>query len=93
MTANGSTDERKIPDVGPLVEGLLGVATRSLERTSNHAMDVWKEVTSGDYEPKYLMRDAALVWARTAKDVATSLQLVRDFFGKVADDDKAADSP
>ena len=90
---NGSTDERKIPDVGPLVEGLFGVATRSLERTSKHTMDVWKEVTSGDYEPKYVMRDAALIWARTTKDVATSLQLVRDFFGQVADDNKGADSP
>jgi hypothetical protein len=90
---NGSIDERKIPDVGPLVEGLLAVATRSLQRTSNHAMGVWKEVTRGDYEPKYVIRDTALIWARTTKDVATSLQLVRDFLGKVADDNKAADSP
>jgi len=91
MTGNGSPDEGHIPDVGPLVEGLLGVATQSLERTSQQAMDVWKEVTSGDYEPKFLIRDTALFWARAAKDVASSIVLVRDFLGKTARDDKAAE--
>ena len=82
----------KIPDVGPLVEDLLKVATNSLQRTSDQAMDVWKEVTSGDYEPKYLLRDTALFWARATKDVASTIVLVRDFIGKMADEDTAAES-
>jgi hypothetical protein len=80
------------PDVGPLVEDLLKVATDSLQRTSDQAMDVWKEVTSGDYEPKFLIRDSALFWARAAKDVASTIVLVRDFLGNMADEDKAAES-
>ena len=90
MTGNGSTDEGLIPDVGPLVEGLLAVATQSLERTSQQAMDVWKEVTSGDYEPKYLIRDTALFWARTTKDVASTMVLVRDFLEKLGGEAQAA---
>jgi hypothetical protein len=82
----------KIPDVGPLVEDLLKVATDSLQRTSDQAMDVWKEVTSGDYEPKFLLRDTALFWARVTKDLASTIVLVRDFVANVADDDKAAGS-
>lgn len=88
-----TSDERNIPDVGPLVEDLLKVATNSLQRTSEHAMDVWKEVTSGDYEPKFLIRDTALFWARATKDVASSIVLVRDFFGKMAREDKTAGAP
>jgi hypothetical protein len=80
------------PDVGPLVEDLLKVATDSLQRTSDQAMDVWKEVTSGDYEAKFLIRDSALFWARAAKDVASTIVLVRDFLGNLADQDKAAES-
>jgi hypothetical protein len=87
-----TSDEGKIPDVAPLVEDLLKVATDSLQRTSEQAMDVWKEVTSGDYEPKFLIRDTALFWARATKDVASSIVLVRDFFGKMAQTDKAAES-
>jgi hypothetical protein len=68
------------------------VATDSLQRTSDQAMDVWKEVTSGDYEPKFLIRDTALFWARAAKDVASTIVLVRDFLGNLADQDKAAES-
>lgn len=82
----------KIPDVGPVVEDLLEVATNSLQRTSDQAMDVWKEVTSGDYEPKFLLRDTALFWARATKDVASTIVLVRDFLGNMADEDKAAES-
>ena len=82
----------KIPDVGPLVEDLLKVATNSLQRTSDQAMDVWREVTSGDYEPKFLIRDTALFWARATKDVASTIVLVRDFLGNLADEDKAAES-
>jgi hypothetical protein len=55
-------------------------------------MDVWKEVTSGDYEPKFLLRDTALFWARVTKDLASTIVLVRDFVANVADDDKAAGS-
>jgi len=84
--------EDKIPDVGPLVEDLLKVATNSLQRTSDQAMDVWREVTSGDYEPKFLIRDTALFWARATKDVASTIVLVRDFLGNLADEDKAAES-
>jgi hypothetical protein len=87
---NGSTDEGHIPDVGPLIEGLLGVATQSLERTSQQAMDVWKEVTSGDYEPRFLIRDTALFWARTTKDVASTMVLVRDFLANLGGDDQAS---
>ena len=82
----------KIPDVGPLVEDLLKVATDSLQRSSDQAMDVWREVTSGEYEPKFLIRDTALFWARAAKDVASSIVLVRDFLGKMADAETAAES-
>ncbi|HKY48696.1 MAG TPA: hypothetical protein VJQ79_12020 [Acidimicrobiia bacterium] len=82
----------KIPDVGPLVEDLLKLATNSLQRTSDQAMDVWKEVTSGDYEPKFLLRDTALFWARATKDIASTIVLVRDFLGNMADADKAAES-
>ena len=82
----------KIPDVGPLVEDLLKVATDSLQRTSDQAMDVWKEVTSGDYEPKFLLRDTALFWARVTKDVATTIVLVRDFVANMAEEEKAAES-
>ena len=82
----------KIPDVGPLVEELLKVAANSLQRTSDQAMDVWKEVTSGDYEPKFLLRDTALFWARATKDVASTIVLVRDFLEDMADEDKAAES-
>lgn len=82
----------KVPDVGPLVEDLLKLATNSLQRTSDQAMDVWKEVTSGDYEPKFLLRDSALFWARATKDIASTIVLVRDFLGNMADADKAAES-
>jgi len=82
----------EIPDVGPLVEDLLKVATNSLQRTSDQAMDVWKEVTRGDYEPKFLLRDTALFWARATKDVASAIVLVRDFLGNLAAEDKAAES-
>lgn len=82
----------KIPDVGPLVEDLLKVATNSLQRTSDQAMDVWKEVTNGDYEPKFLLRDTALFWARATKDLASTILLVRDFLGNMADEDKPAES-
>ena len=92
MTSGESFDERKIPDVAPLIEDLLKVASNSLQRTGDQAMDVWKEVTSGDYEPKYLIRDTALFWGRTTKDVATTIMLVRDFLGKVAQEDKAPES-
>ncbi len=93
MTSGESIDESKIPDVGPLIEGLLKLASDSLQRTGDQAMGVWKEVTSGDYDPKHLARDAALFWARATKDVASSIVLVRDFLGKVAEEDKAAGSP
>lgn len=93
MTSGESIDGRKIPDVTPLIGGLVQLATSSLQRTSEQAMDVWKEVTSGDYEPKYLIRDTALFWARATKDVASTIVLLRDFLGKLADEDKGPESP
>lgn len=92
MTGDVS-DERRIPDVGPLIEDMIKLATSSLQRNSDQAMDVWKEVTSGDYEPKFLIRDTALFWARATKDVASSIVLVRDFLGKVAEENKGTETP
>jgi hypothetical protein len=90
MTTTGPPEEPQIPDLGPLVDGLLGLASTSLQRTSDQALAVWKEVTSGDYETKYLVRDTALFWSGAATDVAKTFVLVRDFLMKIANDNGAA---
>ena len=86
MTTSGSTDGSSIPDLGPLVDDLLTLAASSLQRTSDQALGVWKEITSGDYEPKFVLRDTAVFWAGVTKDVAKTFVTVRDFLVGVAQD-------
>lgn len=89
MTDTHSTQDPKLSNVAPLVEDLLTVATNSLQRTGDKALDIWKEITSGDYEPKHLVRDTAIFWADATKDVAKAFVLVRDFLAKTADESEA----
>ncbi|MGH8927552.1 MAG: hypothetical protein ACRDWH_04335 [Acidimicrobiia bacterium] len=85
------TDPPSIPDLAPLINGLLEVSTSSIRRNSDQALDVWKQVANGEYEPKYLFRDAAAFWAGTTKDVAKTFVLFRDFFVKVDTESRAAE--
>lgn len=89
MTDTNSSPDPQIPNVSPLVEDLVAVATNSLQRTGDKALDVWKQITSGDYEPKHAVRDAAIFWAEATKDMAKALVLVRDFLATVADESEA----
>ena len=89
MTDTHSTQDPKLPNVAPLVEDLLKVATNSLQRSGDKALDIWKEITSGDYEPRHLVRDTAVFWADATKDVARAFVLVRDFLAKTADESGA----
>jgi hypothetical protein len=86
MTNNHSSPDPQIPTLAPLVEDLVAVATNSLERTGNKALDIWKQITMGDYEPKHAVRDTAIFWTDATKDVAKAFVLVRDFLAKVADE-------
>ena len=76
--------EPEIPNVAPLVEDLVGVATNSLQRAGDQALDIWNQITSGDYEPKHVVRDTAIFWAEATKDIAKAFVLVRDFLARVA---------
>lgn len=89
MTDTHSTQDPKLLNVTPLVEDLLKVATNSLQRSGDKALGIWKEITSGDYEPKHVVRDTALFWADATKDVAKAFVLVRDFLAKAADESEA----
>jgi len=68
---------------------VVKVATNSLQRSGDKALGIWKEITSGDYEPKHVVRDTALFWADATKDVAKAFVLVRDFLAKAADESEA----
>jgi len=85
-----SPQEPKLPDAGPLIEGLLAVATKSVQRNGEQALGIWKQVTNGDYEPKFLIRDTATFWSATAKDAAKTFNLFRKFLEKIGEDDEAA---
>ena len=89
MTDTNSSPDPRIAHVAPLVEDLVGVATNSLERTGNKALDIWNQITTGDYEPRHAVRDAAAFWTDATKDVAKAFVLVRDFLEKVADEPEA----
>ncbi len=89
MTDSHSSPDPQIPTLAPLVEELVAVATNSLERTGNKALDIWKQITTGDYEPKHVIRDTAVFWTDATKDVARAFVLVRDFLAKVADEPEA----
>ena len=89
MTDSNSSPDPQVPHVVPLVEDLVTVATNSLERTGTKALDIWKQITMGDYEPKHALRDTAIFWTDATKDVAKAFVLVRDFLGKVADEPEA----
>jgi len=89
MTDTHSTQDPKLPNVAPLVEDLLKVATNSLQRSGDKALDIWKEITSGDYEPKHVVRDTAIFLADATKDMAKAFVLVRDFLAKAGDGSEA----
>ena len=89
MTDSNSSQDPQIPSVGPLVESLVTVATNSLQRTGDQALDIWKQITNGNYEPKHALRDTAIFWAEATKDMAKAFVLVRDFLAKAADESEA----
>ena len=89
MTNSHSSPDPQMPTLAPLVEDLVAVATNSLERTGNRALDIWKQITLGDYEPKHVIRDTAVFLTDATKDVARAFVLVRDFLAKVADEPEA----
>ena len=89
MTDTHTSPDPQFPNVTPLVEDLVAVATTSLQRTGDQALDIWKQITSGDYEPKHAVRDTAIFWAEATKDMAKTFVLVRDFLARVADESDA----
>ena len=93
MTDANSSPDPQISHVAPLVEDLVAVATKSLKRTGDHALDIWNQITNGDYEPKHAVRDTAIFWTDATKDVAKAFVLVRDFLAKAADEPGADSTP
>jgi hypothetical protein len=89
MTNSHSSPDPQMPTLAPLVEDLVAVATNTLERTGNRALDIWTQITMGEYEPKHAIRDTAVFWTDATKDVARAFVLVRDFLAKVADEPEA----
>jgi hypothetical protein len=89
MTDTDSASDPQIPNVAPLVEKLVAVATDSLQRNGDKALDIWKQITSGDYEAKHAVRDTATFWAEATKDMAKVFVLVRDFLADAADESEA----
>ena len=86
MTDSNPSQDPQISHVAPLVEHLVAIATKSLQRTGDQGLDIWNKITSGDYEPKHAVRDTAIFWTDATKDVAKALVLVRDFLAKAADE-------
>ena len=89
MTDTNSSPDAQIPNVAPVIEDLVAVATSSLQRSGDRALDIWKQITSGDYEPRHAVRDTAIFWAEATKDMAKAFVLVRDFLAKAADEPQA----
>ena len=84
--------QTKVPDLGPLIEDLLGVATTAVARNSQQALDVWKQIAHGDYEPKHVLRDSATLLGHTTKDFAKAAVAIRRFMDQIAADDEVTPS-
>ena len=75
-----------VTSVSALVEQLLEVATSSVERTGNQALEAWNQISRGQYDPKDAVRDAAQFWGEAAKDVASGFVILRDYLDRVAEE-------